>query len=193
MPSHGILLLVISCCRVILCNFAENTEWCCAFVADSVLLNFWRLKHFLRPHLWLLDPFTATSRPLTATNFPRPPIFFYGHISGKWPSPRPSDTSESCRVADVYMGFKSIEETAVVQDKKVCSCCCCSICCCSWPQWARAHSVSNNVSPGARVGHGSGVTLRCELLLLWWRPRPSRPGSSDRSPSEWGGSRERPD
>ena len=43
----------------------------------------------LRPHLSLYSPFTATSRPLTATNFPRPKIFFYGHIWAKWPSPRP--------------------------------------------------------------------------------------------------------
>ena len=44
---------------------------------------------FLRPHLSLFDPFTATLRPLTATNFPRPPHFFYGHIWAKWPWPQP--------------------------------------------------------------------------------------------------------
>ena len=37
-------------------------------------------KNFLRPLLSLSDLFTATLRPLTATKFPRPPNFFYGHI-----------------------------------------------------------------------------------------------------------------
>ena len=47
------------------------------------------IKKILPPLLSLSDVFTATLRPLTATNFPWPPSFFYSHIWSKWPWPRP--------------------------------------------------------------------------------------------------------
>jgi hypothetical protein len=57
---------------------------------NIISFKFYFQDNFLRPHLSFFDPFTATSRPLTATNLPRPKKIFYGYISGKWPSPRPS-------------------------------------------------------------------------------------------------------
>jgi hypothetical protein len=57
---------------------------------NIISFQFYFQDNFLRPHLSFFDPFTATLRPLTATNLPWPNLIFYGYISGKWPSPRPS-------------------------------------------------------------------------------------------------------
>jgi hypothetical protein len=52
-------------------------------------------------------------------------------------------------------------------------------------QWAQAKTVLD-VSPGGQVGYDSGVLLKCRLLSLWCRSRPSGPCGSELSPSDWG-------
>jgi hypothetical protein len=85
----GIFLLAMSCYRAKLSNFAEKAMILCLFTRFCVF----QLLMFEKFSMATFMTFGPLHGYFTATNFPRPPIFFYGHISGKWPSPRLSGTS----------------------------------------------------------------------------------------------------